>query len=124
LTFLSSGLGASVFFEGYHNDTSAINEWNFDAGASYLRDSLLLASDETEESAKHTEQGENSTSKRNTSFGMSLESRDRVDARVGNESECLVAKELDRVLSKGRRFIERFIISRRQPYLQPSQGNV
>ena len=42
---------------------------------------------------------------------MSLESGDRVDSREGNEGECLLAKELDRVLSKGRRLIERFIVS-------------
>ncbi len=80
-----------------------------DAGASYLCDSLLLASDETEESAKHTEEGKDSTSKSNTSFGMGLESDDGVFAREGNERECLVAKELDRVLSKGQ-LIKRFLL--------------
>ena len=78
--------------------------------ASYLCDGLLLASDETEESAKHTEEGEDSTSKSNTSFRMGLESEDRVDARESNKRKCLVAKELDRVLSEGRRLIELILI--------------
>lgn len=82
-----------------------------DAGESYLCDGLLLAADETEESAKHAEEGEQSTNKSDTSFWMSLESGNRVDLREGNEGECLLAKELNRVLSKGRRLVELFIVS-------------
>ena len=83
---------------------------DLDAGASYLCDGLLLASNETEESTKHTEEGEESASKSDTRLRMSLESRDRVDTGEGNEGERLVTKELNRVLSKGRRLIKRFFL--------------
>ena len=67
-----------------------------------LGNGLLLASNKAKERAKHTEEGEESTSKGNTRFGVGLESSDRVDTRERDKFESLVSKELDGVLGEGK----------------------
>lgn len=74
---------------------------NGSASKTDLRDGLLLAANETEQSTEHSEQSERSANKASTSLGLSLEREDRVKLSQLDEGDDLGADERDGVLKEG-----------------------
>ena len=99
--FLSSAVGASVFFvEGDYTRLISTSSQGCKGIGTYLGDGLLLRADEAEEDTEHTEEGDDREGKTNTSLRMSLEREDGVDLGKVEELEDLAANELNGVCSE------------------------
>lgn len=96
--FLSSGVGASVFFADYEGMSVRVDNEN---RCTYLGNRRLGATNKAERSTEHAEERDDGEHQDGADLGLCLECEDGIELREVNELERLAADELDRVLREG-----------------------